>query len=80
MSTEIFFSLSPPSLLRAQRMLNCPSPLICYIKLLNHYELNLQQLQETGDWRRETGDRICETGDMRHKILISETGDVRQEM
>ena len=56
------------------RTLNWPSPLICYIKPLNplnHYELNLQQLQETGDRRQE------ETGNT--ELGRQETGEVRQE-
>ena len=71
-------------------MLNCPSPQICSIRLLNplyRYKLNLQHLQysmgdvrqetwghETEDGRQKTGDRRRETGDRRQ-----ETGDRRQE-
>ena len=63
--------------LRALRLLNCPSLLICTIKPQNHYQLHLQHGrretedigQETGDWRWETRGRRRET----------ETGGKRQE-
>ena len=74
-------AFDPLSLLRALRLLNCPSPQICSIKSLNplyRYELYLQHLQHG---RRETGDRghKTEDGGQETRDKRQETGDKRRE-